>query len=123
MHDYVGSFGITLLGCTATHLFAFLFGALCSAFLCHAWLDVLQEVLLGTNHGARAGHSQPTDGLRGSPPVVLHQVERLQRPRPPEPRLAVDGERAALRVLVLAHLDEPLDDRIGRVAAVGKVPV
>ena len=31
-------------------------------------------------------------------------------------------QRAALRVLVLAHLDEPLDDRIGRVAAVGKVP-
>eukprot|EP00962_Isochrysis_galbana_P013031 scaffold3723_cov112-Isochrysis_galbana.AAC.3 len=51
---------------------------------------------------------------------MLHQVERDERPSTTQPRLAVHRKPALLR---LCNLHEPLDDGIGRVAAVGEVEV
>eukprot|EP00965_Chrysotila_dentata_P202778 6181307-Pleurochrysis_carterae.AAC.3 len=86
----------------------------------HPVLHVLEEGLLRPDDGSGAAEPQPAEHLCHCQLEVLHDVERDQGARPAEPSLAVDGQGARLG---LRNVEEALDDRVGRVAAVWEVEV
>jgi hypothetical protein len=75
---------------------------------------------LGAEHGARPGDSDPTNEGFSTNLVVLHAVESDQGACAAESRLAVDGDSAGLWVgkVLLAGVDKPFDDFLGRSRAI-----
>jgi len=81
-----------------------------------------EVLLLGAEHGAGPGDSDPADEGLSTNLVVLHTVETNQSTCAAETRLAVDGDSAGLWVgkVRLAGVDKPFDDFRGRSRTIGE---
>mmetsp|Transcript_30491 Transcript_30491/g.73539 ORF Transcript_30491/g.73539 Transcript_30491/m.73539 type:complete len:418 (-) Transcript_30491:58-1311(-) len=61
-------------------------------------LAILEKLLLRPNHGARPANPQPRNRLPRTEALMLHHVQRNQRPRASQPSLAVHRNHASLLV-------------------------